>query len=138
MFAEARRRRFLRKKVEEARKLEAPYLNWGQPDFDSASEEFLQARRRVLTAEYHLDLFETEVLTALARKYGVEEPTGADSWNDDSEAVSPDDVTGLRVMGKRGSELAFGSSRERTGNSGSPSLPLSLGSAAPSSASSPL
>jgi hypothetical protein len=68
MFAEARQRRELRRKIQEARSLEAPHLNWGEPDFDAASEEFLQARRKVRMAVHQLALFETEVLLEQARK----------------------------------------------------------------------
>jgi hypothetical protein len=112
MFAEARERRELQNKIEEARKLEAPQLKWGEPDFDSASEEFLQARRKVHMAEHRLDLFETEVLRALALKYGVEEPTEAGSWNDDSESgVSPEDVT--YWLSRRGQARLRASIREQ-------------------------
>jgi hypothetical protein len=94
MFDEARERRRLRNNLEEARKLEAPHLSWGEPDFDARSEEFLQARRKVRMAEHALDLFETDVLLDRARKYGVDEPTDPKCWADDSEAgLSPEDVT---------------------------------------------
>src|SRR6185369_17327811 len=94
MFAEAKQRRELRKRVEEARALEAPHLSWGEPDFDARSEEFLKARRKVRMAEHELDLFETDVLRERARQYGVDEPTDASCWADDSEAVSsPEEVT---------------------------------------------
>jgi hypothetical protein len=94
MFDEARERRRLRNNLEEARKLEAPHLSWGEPDFDARSEEFLQTRRKVRMAEHALDLFETDVLLDCARKYGVDEPTDPSCWADDSESgLSPEDVT---------------------------------------------
>lgn len=37
MFEEARERRRLRRNLVEARKLEVPYLSWGEPDFDARS-----------------------------------------------------------------------------------------------------
>lgn len=93
MFDEIRERRRLRKNVEEARKLEAPHLKWGEPQFDETSAEFLEARRKVTMAQYRLDLFETDVLTALALRYGVEMPKEPGCWNDDGEYTGPDDTT---------------------------------------------
>ena len=93
MFGEIRERRRLRKKLEDARKIEAPYLKWGEPDFDEASAAFLEARRKVHMAEHQLDLFESDGLRALALKYGVEEPKDAGCWSDDSEQAGPEDAT---------------------------------------------
>lgn len=93
MFAEARERRRLQKNLEEVRKLEAPHLKWGAPQFDEVSEEFLEARQKVAMAQYQLDVFETDVLTALALKYGVETPKDAGCWNDDSEYAGPENAT---------------------------------------------
>jgi len=94
MFDERRRRRQLHKLLADARKLEEPHVKWGEPDFDEASQEFLMARRTVRAWEHEIDLFETEVLRRLARKYGVEEPTDAASWADDSASgLSPEDIT---------------------------------------------
>ena len=74
MFDEIRERRRLLRNLKDARKHEEPHLKWGEPDFDEKSEEFLEARRKVTMAQYHLDLFETDVLRALAPKYAVDEP----------------------------------------------------------------
>jgi hypothetical protein len=94
MFDEERRRRQLHKLLDDARKLEEPYVKWGEPNLDEASGEDLNARWRVRAFEHEIDLFETEVLIALARKHGVDEPTDAASWADDSESgLSPEDVT---------------------------------------------
>lgn len=92
MFDERRERRRLRKRVENAKKREEPLVDWNCPDFED--EAFLEARRKTRWAEYRLDRFESEVLTALALKYGVETLTDSRSWNDDSEGgMSPEDVT---------------------------------------------
>lgn len=94
MFDESIERRRLRKNLAEARKLEAPHLSWDEPDFDARSEEFVKARTKVRMAEHALNLFETDLLLELARKYGVDEPTDRSCWADDNESgLSPEDIT---------------------------------------------
>jgi hypothetical protein len=93
MFDEIRERRRLRKKLKKARELEAPHLKWGEPQFDEDAAEFLEARRKVVMAQYQLDLFETSLLRALALKYAVEEPKEPGCWEDDGEYAGPQNAT---------------------------------------------
>lgn len=97
MFEETWERRRLRKKLDEARKLEAPHLKWGEPDFDEKSKEFLQARQKVRFAEFQLDKFETQILEQKARKYGIDpyfnivDPQAVTT--DQDSGLPPDEVT---------------------------------------------
>lgn len=63
MLEEARERRRLRRNLAESRRLEAPHLSWGEPDFDALSEEFLKARAKVRMAEHAIEHFETYSLS---------------------------------------------------------------------------